>query len=449
MNKHFLKNIRDNIPEPAKYILAPLFRNKLLNNEKFQQYYKLLNDSQNLSSDKIKEYQLEQLKSVLSYAYNNVPYYTNLFNKIGFDYSKISSLSDINVIPFLTKEIIRENFDKLTSKEKVAGGYYVATTGGSTGEPLKVLLDYDSIFKENAFVYFFRKRLGYEFNDKLATFRGVEFGDNLWKFNPMHNELVFSPFKLSKQTLGAYVKKIEKFNPQYLNGYLSCLYLFAKLLEENGIKLKLNLKGIFLISENIDDEQRSFLENFFGVKSSTFYGHSERCVIAEEPVKGLYKPSPFYGCTELIEGTTGYEIVSTGFLNHTMPLIRYKTGDICKKEGDLIAIQGRWNVDDYLLGVHDEKIFHSAFNFHSEIFKNVTNYQFLQEQKGEAELLLIVNKDFKSGELSNMRREIDKKTKDIINFNIRVVDTLLLSPRGKFKRFISKVKPVEATSLVD
>lgn len=439
MNKHFLKNITDNIPEPIKYITAPVFRNKLLNNKIFRTTYKLLESFHNLSSDKIKEYQLDQVKNVLNYSYKNIPYYTDLFNKIGFDHQKVVDLNDITVIPFLTKKIIRDNFDKMTSVEKGGSGYYVATTGGSTGEPLKVLLDYDSIFKEYAFIYYYRKRLGYKFEDKLATFRGVEFGDRLSKYNPMHNELFFSPFKLSRLTIDKYVEKIEKYNPQYLNGYLSCLYLFAKLLHDSNLKPKLNLKGIFLMSENVDNNQRDFIEKFFGVRSSIHYGHSERCVLAEEQIKGFYKISPFYGYTELIDQPSGDEIVSTGFLNRTMPLIRYKTGDLCIKHNDLIEIKGRWNVDDFLWGINNEKIFHSALNFHSEIFKNVTNYQFFQEQKGKSELLLIVNKNFKSTELEHMAKEIDKKTKGIIEFKIKVVDTLLLSPRGKFKRFITNV----------
>jgi len=441
MNKHFLKNIRDNIPEPLKHITAHIFRNKLLSNKNFKQYSSLLNTAQNLNTNDVNEYQLNQLKNILSYSYQNVPYYTNLFNKIGFDHKNVTSLNDISVIPFLSKEIIRNNFDQLTSKEDVSGGYYIATTGGSTGEPLKVLLDYNYIFKENAFIYHFRKRLGYQFDDRLVTFRGVSFGSKLWKYNPMQNELFFSPFKLSKLTIDKYIEKITKFNPQYLNGYVSCLYFFAKLIQENNLKskLKLKLKGIFLISENIDNDQRNFLEDFFEVKSTTFYGHSERCVIAEETIKDYYKISPFYGYSELIEQANGYEIVSTGFLNYTMPLIRYKTGDICKKNNELISIHGRWNVDDYLVGKNDEKIFHSALNFHSLILKNITNYQFIQTEKGQCELLLIVNKEFELSELDFIKKEISKKMKGIIDFNIKVVDTLMLSPRGKFRRFNVKI----------
>jgi hypothetical protein len=64
-----------------------------------------------------------------------------------------------------------------------------------------------------------------------------------------------------------------------------------------------------------------------------------------------------------------------------MPLIQYKTGDICKKENELLTIQGRWNVDDYLVGLNNEKIFHSAFSFHSEILKMVPIINFFRKKK--------------------------------------------------------------------
>lgn len=441
MNKHFLKKIRDNIPAPLKYLTASIFRNKLIRNKNYSQYRKLLSQRESLSQSDIKQYQLNELKNILNYAYQWVPYYAELFDKIGFKPQQLHSFEDIEIIPFLTKELIRDNFDRLISTQKVPGGHYVATTGGSTGEPLKVLLDYDCVFKENAFVNHFRNKIGYLDTDKLATFRGVEFGDKLWKFNPMQNELIFSPFRLSKKTIVQYISRINAYKPSFLNGYLSSLYFFAKLLEEHNLRLKFPLKGIFLISENIDQTQRKFLEQFFGVQSSTFYGHSERCIIAEEITPNEYNFDPYYGYTELINNKNdSYSIIGTGFLNKTMPLIRYKTDDQCKIEAaDRAKILGRWDITEYLIGANDEKVFHSAFNFHSEIFKNVTGYQFVQHKKGVVTLQIVVNENFRILDIDMMKKEIDRKTKGVINFEIKVVDKLFLSKRGKYKMFIRDI----------
>lgn len=438
MNKNFLKIIRDTMPEPLKYLVSPLFRIKLINNKEFRRFKDLLYDREQLSQEEIKNYQLKELKGILNYANKWVPYYTNLFSKIGFKPDKMKTVEEISVIPFLTKDLIRENFNQLTSTNKVKGGNYIATTGGSTGEPLKVLLDYSSIFKTMAFIYYYRGVIGYKESHKLATFRGIEFNDKLWKYNPMYNEIILSPFKLSKITISKYLEKLNEYKPDYLNGYLSSLYFFAKLLSENTLNLKYQIKGIFLISENIDLFQRQFIEDFFRTKTLTFYGHSECCILAQETKPNEYSFDPYFGYTELINNTeTSYFISGTGFLNKTMPLIRYKTDDICvfTKEGN-VAILGRWDVNEYLLGINEEKVFHSAFNFHSMIFKNVTNYQFVQKQKGVVDLLLVVNKDFNNYEIDLMMKEFDKKTKSIIKFNIIITNQLILSKRGKFKKFI-------------
>jgi phenylacetate-CoA ligase len=438
MNKYILKKFRDNIPEFLKYLTASFFRNKLITNNIYIEYFNLLQNRDQLSELMIKEYQFVKLKHILIYANDNVPYYSKLFKQVGFYPQGMKSIDEMKVIPFLTKEIIRENFNDLISTKKVSGGHYVATTGGSTGEPLKVLLDYDCVFKENAFVNYYRSKFGYHINDKLATFRGIEFENKFWKFNPMQNELIFSPFKLSQKTLLIYLNKINNYKPQFLNGYLSTIYLFAKLLHDNNQNLSHPIKGIFLISEHINIEQRDFVEYFFQVKTSTFYGHSERCIIAEEYSPNLYDFDPYYGLTELLTTNNNYfEIIGTGFLNKTMPLIRYKTDDLCLKSNNLFTIVGSRKSNIGMYGYNGEFISQASFNFHSEIFNNVVNYQFLQKHEGKVNLLLVVNKRFTINEIPLILNEINKKTKGVIDFEIQVVDKLILSKRGKFKMFIS------------
>jgi phenylacetate-CoA ligase len=441
MDKHFLKNIRDNMPESLKYITAPLFRNKLIKNKEFCKQYNLLEAREAIPSEKINEYQLIQTKEILIHAYQNVPYYTELFNKIDFKPDKFHSFEDIRIIPFLTREIIQENFNKLISAKKIKGGCYGSTTSGSTGIPLKLLLDYDSFYKENAFIYYFRKALGYQFKDRLVTFRGIEFGTKFWKYNPTNNETIFSPFKLSRLTLEFYLDKINEIKPSYLNGYFSSIYYFAKLLSENNQTLNFRLKGVFLISENINEDERLFVESFFNARSLTFYGHTERCVIAQEIKHNKYYFDPYYGLTEKIQiSENSFEIVGTGFLNRTMPLIRYKTEDLCQNESDgAISILGRRNVTDFLIGINDEKIFNSSLHFLSDILTNVTQYQFIQHKKGRAILLIVPNKNFNISEVTSIKMEIDKKLNGIIDFEIKVEEKVILSSRGKFQMFNSNI----------
>jgi phenylacetate-CoA ligase len=440
MNKSYIKFIRDNIPESLFILTAPIVRNELIKNKIFSNYYNLLEKREGLSQDSITQYQFQQLKQILEYSGNNVPFYRELFKKAGFNPQKFSDFEQIKKIPYLTREIVFKNYDKLKSDCNVKNGYYTGSTGGSTGLPMRFLLDYDSVFKENAFIYYYRKKLGYDFKDKMVTFRQCEIVSKLWRYNPMHNEMTFYPVKISRNTIANYVKKINEYNPVYLNGYLSAIWYFARLIEEYHMKLTIKLKGIFLISENVDEQQRKFIEQFFNVKSSTFYGHSERSVIAEEVMPSGYRFDPYYGYTEFVENEdNNYKIVGTGFLNHTMPLIRYMTDDICSRNGEYFSIEGKRSSTIGLYGHNNEFIADTSLELDDHAFSKILTYQFIQNKKGEADLLIIVSKDFDEAELSMITKVINRQTKGYMDINIKIVDHLILSPRGKYQPIISNI----------
>lgn len=195
------------------------------------------------------------------------------------------------------------------------------------------------------------------------------------------------------------------------------------------------------MSENVDPQQRQYIEEFFGVKSITHYGHSERCILAEEKIQEGYYFDPYYGYAEQVPtGNNQFAIVGTGFLNYTMPLIRYQTDDICTLEGKYYKIDGKRSSKTGLVGYNNEFITSSAFDLENEVFKNITNYQFIQNEIGKADLLIVVNKQFGSREFEIVKNEIKRTTKGVIDLNVIIVDNLVLSPRGKFQMYISNIK---------
>jgi phenylacetate-CoA ligase len=442
MKKTILKKVRDNLPEFVNFAAAGIIRKKLIENETFiNQYTFLTNENIYKYSEFIKKYQFTQLKNILIHARDNVPYYTRIFNEVGFIPEKIQSLDDVKIIPLLTKNLIQENYDELISRKIPEKGFYKAATSGTSGNPLQILLDYQSIFIENAFIYSYRKRLGYDFKDKLATFRGsgANIKNKKWKFNPMYNELVFSPFKLSPATLKSYLKRINKFKPDYIHGFMSTIYYFAKLLKKENLSLNYKPKGIFYISEAIEEDKRNFIDNFFEVPSFTFYGHSERCIIAPEIKKNIYRFDPFYGYTEFENNDDGtHTIIGTGFFNTIMPLIRYKTDDACKESGDGYKIFSKRDSTIGLYGKNMEFFTHSPLKFQTGILKNIINYQYVQDEPGKAKLL-IITKNVVQYDANDYQKEINKKTRGLIDLEVEIVDKLILSPRGKFIPFINNV----------
>ena len=65
--------------------------------------------------------------------------------------------------------------------------------------------------------------------------------------------------------------------------------------------------------------------NEYGLKWISWYGHSEMCVLAyDEGCRNRYRPFATYGLAEVEDG----HLLGTSFHNHSMPLIRYDTGDL-------------------------------------------------------------------------------------------------------------------------
>jgi phenylacetate-CoA ligase len=86
--------------------------------------------------------------------------------------------------------------------------------------------------------------------------------------------------------------------------------------------------------------------------------------------------------------------VGTGFINYAMPLIRYRTGDVCSgiergcpecgRNYDIIsAVEGR--IGDFLINA-EGKIISVYLDIDFGVFNNIERFQLYQESPGEVEL---------------------------------------------------------------
>ena len=90
-----------------------------------------LHKNQWLPYQTLREQQNDAFVKLIEHCRENVPYYRNLQ---GID--QVNSLSDIAKLPFLTKSIIKDNFESLKSQNFPKSRFIHMTTGGSTGESL-------------------------------------------------------------------------------------------------------------------------------------------------------------------------------------------------------------------------------------------------------------------------------------------------------------------------
>ena len=93
------------------------------------------------SADEVDTYALNELKGIVKFSKQRIPYYTNTFESIG-EIDNISSSAELlKLLPILSRRQAQENFDGLYFKapDQDPNDYVIQSTSGSTGKPVSVM----------------------------------------------------------------------------------------------------------------------------------------------------------------------------------------------------------------------------------------------------------------------------------------------------------------------
>lgn len=429
------KQLYKKIPKPLKNMVELIGRYRIVNSKIFKKQYQLLEQASELNIDSLKKMQFYLLKETLQYAYENVPYYHEVFDDINFDVYNFSNIEEMKRIPYLNKDIIAKQWDKMQVNK--INNFYYSTTGGTTGKSVKFAFDNSSLYKERAFVYHYWSKYGYNYKkSKLISFREVEFEGSLCKRNMLYNELLINPFMLDSKHIDNIIEEIYKFSGDFLYGYPSNIAIFCRLLKKNNIKFRLPIKAILLISENLYPDQKKQIEEVFDCPIAMFYGHTEKAVFAEK-YGNSYHFNSLYGFTEILDSEED-NMVCTGFINRKMPLIRYKVDDkVIKKEDGYEIIGHRSN--ELLYGKDDYVISATTLEFsHEDCFEKVDAYQFEQSEIGKVTMRLESEQMIEKKELDAIKEKAKEK---LPGFEINTVQTdkIVKTSRGKHKIIIQNI----------
>ncbi|MCM8620677.1 MAG: phenylacetate--CoA ligase family protein [Candidatus Accumulibacter sp.] len=298
-----------------------------------------MDDSQWWSAEKIEALRLDRLRRLLSSAGSDVPYYRNLFSRIGFCPAKITATSDLARLPLLTKAIIRAEGERM--KSQVGRDLARFNTGGSSGEPLIFFIGKERISHDVAAKWRATRWWGVDIGDPEIVVWGspIELGAQdrlrMLRDKVMRTELL-PAFEMSDARLDGFVDRIRVRRPHMLFGYPSAISLIVGHARKRGIALdKLGVKVVFVTSERLYDHQREVISKAFGCPVANGYGGRDAGFIAHEcPAGGMHITAEDI-IVEIVStqgevlppGSPG-EIVVTHLATADFPFVRYRTGDI-------------------------------------------------------------------------------------------------------------------------
>lgn len=439
--KNIIKKLQQKIPFPYAYGL------------RFAKYYKWLMKTQWLPTEELEELQNERLRIIIKHAYENVPYYRRIFDEHCLKPEDIQTKEDLKLLPILTKDGVRKNFNELIAKNVNKYKPHISKSGGTTGKPLKFYRDIISSSIHSAAVWRYRNWGGFKHGDKWIIMRYETFTDSKQKvpYTVKANTLYLSSFHLKYENIENYLSIIRKFNPKAIWAFPSTLYIMVKYIKNQEITFISNLKAIFTSSETLFEDYRKIIEEAFGCKIYDWYGSNEGVISAAECPEGNYHITE-EGIIEIVDfknnicsaGKKG-KVIGTTLWNFAMPLIRYELGDIAKfsnKQCDcgrklplLDSTEGR--IDDIII-TKDGKLIgrlDGAFHYSSGIRES----QIIQDEIGKIIVKIVKDNNFSDRDIQILDDELRKRLENNIDINYEFVDEIPRTKRGKYRFVISNV----------
>jgi len=301
-------------------------------------------DIEKKSLSEIKLYQEERLRELLPYLKIHSLFYRELFEKNGIDINQIKTLEDLTGIPVTTKDDLQSRTNDFLCVDKRAIIDYV-TTSGTLGEPVTFAMTNNDLDRlaYNEYISFscagvteddifqLMVTMDKRFMAGLAYYLGLrKLGAGIIRVGPGLQELQF--------------ESIERYNPTGLITVPSFIPKLVEFAEKHGIDYKnSSIKKAVCIGEPIRNNDFSLntlgqkITDKWDIKLYSTYASTEMGTAFTECEAGRgghHHPEMIIvefldeNNQPVAEGEAG-EVTITTLGVEAMPLLRFKTGDIC------------------------------------------------------------------------------------------------------------------------
>ncbi len=423
--------------------------------------YRQLEKSQWLSPEMVAQQQWARLTALLHHAYTNVPFYHRRFTEAGVTPDDIRSAQDLQVIPPLTKQDLRQHCEELIAANFPRASLHHNATGGSTGEPTAFYNDRSDLDYRSAAVLRVYRWAGLELGETHVMVWGSAF--DLSRYGSLKGRLtnfllnrhVLPAFDMSETRLGLYVAELLRLKPRVLTGYTSMLELLGRYAAQRGIDLRpAHLRGVVSSAEMLHPDQRASMERAFGCPVFDRYGSREVGCIAHEceqhrlhlTAENLYveavqdgKPAP--------TGSYG-ELALTTLNNYGFPFIRYLIGDAGRLSGDACPCGRGLPVLSGLLGrvldilvTPDGRFLPGEFFPH--LFKEVPGverFQVVQKEPGGLLIRIQPGQNYRPDSLDYVLAKTHEYMGESVHIHVDLVKELSTTPSGKLRPTVSEIK---------
>lgn len=428
----------------------------------WRQYHdSLLHD--HWSAERLAEYNWQRRLMVLRFAYENIPYYERLYRSVGLEPGDVKCEKDWERVPMLTREALRFNFEELHVRQLTPGTYKIYTTGGSTGEPSKVLKD--DAFSSVALNWRAKEWAGVSRGCNSATImrtHPMTWAGRLRHFAAWYPSvnLMLDAGCMNEQTMAKFMDEWKRYKPQTISSYVGGVHQLAVFCLEHNIELP-PPKAIFTTAAPLPLSTRHTISAAFRAPVFDNYVATEahpmanqcRCLAMDN--SGALHIHSDYRHLEFVDEqgvnvpqeTVG-DILVTDLEDRIFPIVRYRLGDRGRLLNRNCACERPYPVMDAVHGRSFDFIYLEKGRIMGECWATafddclnaVHNFQIHQAADKSVTLRVVMNKDYSDAQrciervASNLRSQLGS-----IPLMLEYCDSIPHN-RGKIKYIISDVK---------
>ena len=301
-------------------------------------------------------------------------------------------------------------------------------------------------------------KVGFRTNEYRAVLRNHKLNGAKYNVNHLLKEVQFDNHALKDSYLDYIIDYITDHDLKFVHAYPSAAFLLAKRIyvTNRSTPIVAFLSG----SESVFENQKNLIQNILKKRMFTWYGHSEKLILAAENTYcENYHVNPFYGYAEIIDrdgnvvntpGKSG-ELVGTGFINTKMPFIRYKTDDEVEYLGHVCPDCGHIGMTfknvigrrgaDVIYKEDGSIITTSSMMLTYDIYQYIKGVQYYQQKKGELIIRIVPQKGYDEETRQKVLDIMQPRFRDGLKINLIEVESLEYTKNNKLKLLIQDMEP--------
>lgn len=414
--------------------------------------------------DKMRQLQLERMKWMISYCYDNVPLYRERLTSCGMTPDKFKTLEDIRHIPFTVKTDLRDTYPFGLFAVPQSKIVRIHASSGTTGKPTVVGYTKNDLDNWAEMIARIATAAGADENTIVQIAFGYGMFTGALGLHYGLEKIGATVVPCSSGNSEKQLMFMRDFKTNALVATPSYALYLSELAKEAGYPMSdYNLRLGLLGSEGCTPEMRDQIEKNWNMFATDNYGLSEtggpglsgdcelRC--------GMHINEDFYYC-EIIDPNTGEvlpegsegELVVTTLTKEGIPMLRYRTKDLTRIHYEPCAcgrttarmekIKGR---SDDMLKIRGVNVFPSQVESVLVGMESIgPHYQLIVRRENFSDTLEIKVELIDGGllerysELLELQNKIKSKLKAVLGIETKIS---LVEPKS-LERFQGKAKRV-------